>query len=152
MTEGLSPQDKEKAIAIRKSDKHWGEYVNSDNEFAAYVEEARPAQEYLLALKSDKEEADEITRKADVEAIDRVLSMMPQAYLDSDEYKTSEATILSVGPTSASTLAEDNRLRHESAVEIGARHKDKHLGEYIETARQEAEAQGIQINMGQPKE
>lgn len=51
-----------------------------------------------------------------------------------------------------STFEDDNRARLDAAVAMGTKHKDEHLGEYIETARQEAEAQNIHTNLEPPKE
>ncbi len=144
MSEGLSPEEKETARDISRRHKRLGMAVDVNKESSAWVEEARPAYEYLLRLKSDQQQGG--AREADIEAIDRVLHMMPQTI--ADELKEREDRVMKIDPDS--TLAEDNRNRLEGVVAYGARHKEEHLNEYIETARQDAEAAGVHIDVAQP--
>ncbi len=45
-----------------------------------------------------------------------------------------------------------NRDAYDANLWRAEQHKNEHLPEYIETARQEAEAQGVPIGLGEPKE
>ncbi len=48
--------------------------------------------------------------------------------------------------------AKEYEMKENATLWQAHKHKEQYLGEYIETARQEAEAQGVHIKLEQPKE
>jgi hypothetical protein len=50
------------------------------------------------------------------------------------------------------TTAIQSKVDYGYNLKEAAEHKDEHIDQYIETARQEAEAQGVHINLKPPKE
>ena len=56
-------------------------------------------------------------------------------------------------PTSDSPEGRENtKLNYDANLWRAHEHKEQHLDQYIETARQEAEAKDVHIELGQPKE